>query len=332
MRVFRHTDPTDPAARGAVVAIGNFDGIHRGHQAVIGKAGRLARELGAPLAVLTFEPHPRAFFQPDQPPFRLSTLRIKARLIEALGVELLFVLRFDRALAGVSAEDFVRDVLVAGLGACHVVVGDNFRFGHKRQGDVALLERMGRSNGFGVTALERVMDTGSEPYSSSLVREYLKSGNPTRAGLLLGRYWEIEGRVRGGDKRGRDLGYPTANIPLGRMLNPAFGVYAVRAGIDQGSETLWHGGAANIGIRPMFRTERPLLEVHLFDFDQDLYGRHIRVAFVDYLRPELKLDSLEALKAQMADDCERARHSLAYEQWDAAWPASPFMAAAVERE
>ena len=327
MRVLRHTEKLPPELRGAVVAIGNFDGIHRGHQAVIGKAGRLARELEAPLGVITFKPHPRRFFRPNDPPFRLTPFRLKARLIEALGVELLVVLRFDAALAKVSAEDFVQDVLVDGLGVRHVVVGDNFRFGHGRKGDVELLEHLGHGGGFGVTALSRVVGAGDQPYSSSLVRDYLKAGNPTRAGLLLGRYWEIVGRVARGDQRGRELGYPTANLPLGRILQPAFGVYAVRAGIDRGAETRWHPGVANIGIRPMFETKRPLLEVHLFDFDDDLYGRQLRVALVDYLRPEASFDSLDALKAQMAEDCQRARASLAYEQWDASWPASPFMAA-----
>ena len=329
MRVLRHHFVPE-SLRGAVVAIGNFDGIHRGHQALIGKAGRLARELGAPLAVLTFEPHPRRLFRPDDPPFRLSSFRLKARLVEALGVDVMVVLRFDPGLAALSAEDFVQDVLVEGMAVRHVVVGDNFRFGHKRGGDIALLESLGRHGGFGVTPLERVVGAGSEPYSSSLVRDYLKAGNPTRAGLLLGRYWEIAGRVVHGDKRGRELGFPTANVPIKDILRPAFGIYAVRAGIDQGRETAWLPGAANFGIRPMFASERPLLEVHLFDFEGDLYGRQLRVALVDYLRPELRFDSLEALKAQMAEDCKRARASLAYESWDASWPASPFMAAVQE--
>ncbi len=327
MRVLRHSENPPPELRGAVVAIGNFDGIHRGHQAVMTRAGRLAKELEAPLGVITFEPHPRRFFRPEDPAFRLTPFRLKARLIEALGVELLVVLRFDAAFARVSAEDFVRDVLIEGLGVRHVVVGDNFRFGHRRQGDVALLETLGRSGGFGVTAMSRVVGAGDQPFSSSLVRDYLKAGNPTRAGLLLGRYWEIVGRVVRGDRRGRDLGYPTANLQLGPILQPAFGVYAVRAGIDQGAETTWYGGAANLGIRPMFETRKPLLETYLFDFDGDLYGRQLRVALVDYLRPEARFDNLEALQAQMAEDCRRARASLAYEQWDASWPASPFMAA-----
>ena len=327
MRVFRHTSMIPKAARNAVVSIGNFDGIHRGHQAVIGKAARLAEELGSPLAVLSFEPHPRRYFDPTAAPFRLTPFRLKARLIEALGVDFLFVLRFNTALAKLPAEDFVRHVLVEGMGARHVVVGENFRFGYKRQGDLALLERLGRVNGFGVTSAGKVTGTGSKAYSSTQIRDYLKAGSPTRAALLLGRYWEIEGRVQHGDGRGRELGFPTANIPLGRILRPAFGVYAVRAGIDRGTEVQWHAGAANIGIRPMFRSEHPLLEVTLFDFDQDLYGRHMRVALVDYLRPELELADLDALRAQIAEDCQRARASLTYEMWDANWPASPFMRA-----
>lgn len=337
MRVFRHHSRIDDRARGAVVAIGNFDGIHRGHQGVIAKAARLAAELGCPLAVMTFEPHPRSFFNRVAEPIRLTPFRIKARLIESLGVDSLFVLRFDAGLAAMSAEDFVLKILVGqpsadgsgngtGLGVRHVVVGDNFRFGNKRQGDIEMLERLGRSNGFGVTCVGRIVGPGSEPYSSTHIRDYLKAGNPTRAALLLGRYWEIEGRVQHGDKRGRDLGFPTANLRLGDMLRPAYGVYAVRAGLDDGTETTWHAGAANIGIRPMFQTEDPLLEVYLFDFEQDIYGRHLRVALVDHLRPELAFDGLEALKTQMDDDCQRARASLAYENWDTDWPASPFMA------
>ncbi len=330
MLVLRHYQDVPEAARGAVVAIGNFDGIHRGHQEIIAKAGRLAKEFKAPHAVLTFEPHPRSVFKPDEAPFRLTPFRLKARLIEAMGVELLIVLTFDRNFASLSPEDFVNKVLADGLGVRYVVVGDNFRFGHKAKGDIAELERLGRGKGFGVTSVDRLTSPHAEAYSSTHVRDYLLAGNPTRAALLLGRYWEIEGRVQAGDKRGRDLGFPTANIPLGETLRPAFGVYAVRAGIDRGAEIHWLAGVANLGIRPMFVSKEPLLEVNLFDFDQDLYGQHLRVAFVDYLRPEMKFDSLEALKAQMIEDKRRAEVTLALEEWDASWPASPFMAATMD--
>jgi riboflavin kinase/FMN adenylyltransferase len=325
MIVLRHYTNLPPEARGAVLAIGNFDGIHRGHQAVIRKTGRLARKLGAPLAVMTFEPHPRLFFQPDQPPFQLTSFRIKTQLIEALGVDVLFMIAFNEALASLTAEDFIAKVLAEGLGVRHVVVGDNFRFGHKRQGDVALLDARGAAAGFDVSAITRVSGPGEEPYSSTLVREYLKRGNPTRAALLLGRYWEIEGRVQHGAKRGRNLGFPTANVTLGTSLRPAFGVYAVRVAVEGSAPMRWLPGVANLGISPMFGYEEPLLEVFIFDFDEDIYGQHIRVALVDYLRAEMTFDSLEALKAQMAEDCARARATLAWEVWEDNWPASPFL-------
>jgi riboflavin kinase/FMN adenylyltransferase len=335
MHVFRHYQDLPEEARGAVAAVGNFDGIHRGHQAVIGKAGRLARELEAPHAVLTFEPHPRSFFNSKGPPFRLTPFRIKARLIEALGVELLYVLSFDEALASMSAEAFANEVLAgspeAGLGLRHVVVGADFAFGKGRKGDIPLLKQLGRGLGFGVSSVTKVAAPGGEAYSSTRVREYLQAGNPTRAALFLGRYYEIEGRVQHGDKRGRELGFPTANIPLGEIAYPTFGIYAVRAGIDRGARTEWHDGVANLGIRPMFETKEPLLEVNLFDFDQDLYGQHMRVALVDYLRPELSFAGLGELKVQMADDAHRARVILALEEWDASWPASPFMTATPDR-
>ncbi len=327
MQIFRHHTQIPDGARGAVVAIGNFDGIHRGHQTLIGQAAALARQLNAPLAVMTFEPHPRMFFQPNQPPFRLTSFRVKSRLLESLGVDLLFNLAFNHELAGLSAEDFVRDVLVTNLGACHVVVGDNFRFGNKRKGDIALLKQLGDELGLGVTTLARVTSPGDEPYSSSLVRDYLADGNPTRAGLLLGRYWEIEGRVQQGAKRGRDLGFPTANMALGDSLRPAYGVYAVRAALEEGdgSSHRWMPGVANLGISPMFSYDEPLLETYLFDFDQDIYGRHLRVALVDYLRPEANFRGLDELVAQIRKDCDKARATLSWEVWDQEWPVSPFI-------
>jgi riboflavin kinase/FMN adenylyltransferase len=337
MAIYRHSNDLPDEARGAVIAIGNFDGVHRGHQAIIDEAGRLAREFGTRLGVLTFEPHPRRFFQPDSPPFQITSFRLKLRLLEALGVDDVFVLPFNRALSELSAEDFVREVLVEGLHARHVLVGDNFFFGHKRGGNADLLERLGRQSGFGVNVLSRVEGTTGEAFSSTGIRDYLTAGNPTRAALLLGRYWEIEGRVQTGAKLGRELGFPTANIALGEVLEPAYGVYAVRAGIDRGEDTVWQPGVANIGIRPMIEgptldSREPLLEVHLFDFDGDIYGQHMRVALVDYLRPEMVFDDMEALKVQMAEDSRRARVILDWEDWDPAWPASPFMSVTAEKE
>lgn len=326
MQVLRHCENVPQELRNSVIAIGSFDGIHRGHQEVIGKAGRLAHELGAPQAVLTFEPHPRSFFAPNATPFRLTPFRTRAQLIEALGVDLLVVLHFDEALSLMSAEEFAVEVLGEGLGVRHVVVGDNFRFGHQRKGDVDLLRRLGRRCGFDVSIIERIRGPGGDPYSSTLIRQYLQQGNPTRAALLLGRYFEIEGRVQKGQALGRTLGYPTANIELGDVLLPAFGVYAVRAAVDRGGDTRWHAGVANLGVRPTVGASGPLLEVHLFDFDEEIYGLHMRVALVDYQRPEVKFENLEDMRLQMREDERQARMTLAWEDWDASWPASPFMA------
>ena len=325
MRILRHYENIPDDLRGAVVALGNFDGVHRGHQEIIAKASRLAQEFEAPSAVVTFEPHPRRVFQPDCPPFRLTPFRVKARLIEALGVELLFVLPFDLDFAQLSAEDFALDVLAKGLGLRYVVIGDNFRFGKNRKGDIDLLTELGRGNGFGVTSVPLITAKNDEAYSSSLVRRYLKDGNPTSAALLLGRYWEIEGLVQKGDQRGRTIGFPTANVGLGETLHPAYGVYAVRAAIDNGSGIEWRAGVANLGLRPTVDGSHPLLEVHLFDFSGDIYGKHIRVALVDYLRPEEKFADLEALKAQIQEDNRRAAATLRLEEWHEDWPASPFI-------
>jgi riboflavin kinase/FMN adenylyltransferase len=325
MRLYRHYEGIPAADRGAVIAIGSFDGVHRGHQAVIGKARRLAQEFEAPAGVVTFVPHPRRFLHPEQPPFLLTSFRVKTRLIQSLGIDALYALAFNQRLAKLTAEEFVYEVLAEGLAVRHVVVGNDFRFGARRLGDVALLTRLGRQHGFGVTPVKPVLASGQEPYSSTQVRQQLMQGKPTRAALLLGRYWEIEGRVLHGAKRGRELGYPTANIGLGEILRPAFGVYAVRAALDRAGQR-WLAGVANIGISPMFDPREPLLEVHLFDFDGDLYGKHLRVALVDYLREERVFDSIDALKRQMDDDSNRAKVTLAWEDWDNTWPASPFMA------
>ena len=326
MKVFRHYSNIPDHCRDSVLAIGNFDGIHRGHQGVIARAGRLAKEFDAPRAVLTFEPHPRQFFKPDGPPFRLTPFRIKARLIEALGIDCLFVLRFDRGLSSMSAEDFVVEILSEGLGAQHVVVGDNFYFGKGRAGDIQMLKTLGRANGFGVSSITRILGPGEEAYSSTRVRDYLLAGNPTRAALLLGRYYEVEGRVMPGDGASRALGFPTANLLLSNTICPASGAYAVRTGIDEGADTRWHGGFAT--LTPEWDKAAagapPRLKVHLFDTDQDLTGRHMRIALVDYLRPPIEDPSPAALKAQYTQDKERARVILAAEAWDSSWPATPF--------
>lgn len=311
MQIFRHTENLPAAARGAVVAIGNFDGVHRGHQTVVAAARAEARRLGVPLCVLSFEPHPRSLFRPDDPPFRLTPFRIKARLLEALGVDLHVVLHFDQAFAARSAEDFIETVLVGALEARHVVVGYDFCFGHRRAGTPETLTAFGRRLGFGVTIVTQASDETGGLYSSSRARELLAEGDARGAAEILGRPWEIEGRVEHGDKRGRELGFPTANVELGDFLRPAYGIYAVRCAVDGEGPLVWHDGVANLGIRPMWRTEAPLLEAYLFDFSGDLYHRHLRVQLVEWLRGEEKFDSLEALVAQIDRDCEAARQALA---------------------
>ncbi|CAA7613205.1 bifunctional riboflavin kinase/FAD synthetase [Magnetospirillum sp. UT-4] len=307
MRLIRHCGELPPDLKGCVVALGNFDGVHRGHQAVIGTARAVAGTLGAPLAVMTFEPHPRAFFNPGQPPFRLTPFRVKARLLEALGIDLLFMQHFDAAFAGITALEFVGDILLGCLGARHVVVGYDYVFGKGRQGTGALLQKLSDEGAFGFTSVPPAMTASGETFSSTRVREYLVEAKPAEAAKLLGHYWEIEGRVEHGDARGRTIGFPTANLHLGEYQRPATGVYAVRAGIDLGGATMWRDGVANFGRRPTFDKTDELLEVHLLDHGEDLYGRHLRVALVEHIRPEARFAGIDDLKAQIARDVETAR-------------------------
>jgi riboflavin kinase/FMN adenylyltransferase len=310
MRIFRHVANLPEAEKGTVVAIGNFDGLHRGHQQVIATARDIARAQERRFGVLTFEPHPRSYFGRAEEPFRLTPFRIKVRELQTLGVETLFVLRFDAALAGRTAEDFLAGVLHAGIGAAHIVVGYNFKFGNDRKGDAAFLAARGAECGFAVTTVEPARDEVEEVFSSTLIRKYLHNGQPQRAAALLGHLWEVEGRVASGRKLGRTIGFPTANVDLGDAIRPARGVYSIRAGVQTDSGMRWHDGVANVGVRPTVDGETLVLEVHLFDFAGDLYGRYLRVAFVDYLRPEQKFDGIDALKAQIAEDSRQARELL----------------------
>jgi riboflavin kinase/FMN adenylyltransferase len=319
MRLHRHTDNLPAAARGGVVAVGNFDGVHRGHQAVIGDAVRRAHAAGAPAQVLTFEPHPRRFFKPDTPPFQLTRLRTKARVLAGLGVDDLFVLRFNRDMSGYTAEVFIDRFLVRDLQARHVIVGYDFVFGKDRRGNPELLRERLAANSIGITIMAPVtaaelaavdVDPESAVISSTGVRDAMRAGDPAAAARLLGRPFEIEARVQRGEARGRQLGFPTANLWLGDYLRPALGVYAVRAGIDEGPEC--HRGVANLGLRPTFGgVAEPRLEVHLFDFDGDLYGRRLRVELVQFLRPERKFPDVAALREQIAHDATAARTVLA---------------------
>lgn len=311
MRVFRHFANLPVDVRGAAVAVGNFDGVHLGHREVIREAGRIAQASGTPWAVLTLEPHPRSVFEKDAPPFRLSPFPVKVRQIEALGPELLVVIPFDAEFARTSPRGFVEQVLVGALRARHVVCGHDFAFGHGRKGTPELLLWMGDEFDFGFTCVHEVKDADGEPYSSSRIREYLRAGHPAEAARLLGRPFVIEGEVVAGDARGRTIGFPTANIRLGEYVRPAMGVYAVRVQLGGGESGLIRPAVANLGLRPTFGGSEPLLEVHVFDFDGDLYGRTIEVELVEFLRPEKKFDGLAALRAQIEADCAQARHLLA---------------------
>ena len=314
MRIFRHISELTAAPGGTVAALGNFDGFHRGHQVVIGETGRIARDMGVPLTVVVTEPHPVRFFKPDLPPFRLTPFRERASLLETFGVDQLVVLPFDAELAGMAAQDFVLDVLVDGLNVLHVCVGYDYRFGKGRGGGVDVLGWMGEMEGFGLSVIDPVRIAVApyerESYSSSLVRRALQNGQARIAADLLGHWWGLSGRVIRGDRRGRTIGFPTANIALGDTVIPRFGVYAVRVVMeDDGGRVC--DGVANLGMRPTFDKADPLLEVHLFDFQGDLYETHLRVEFVDFLRSERKFDGLEALKTQIAADCTAARDRLA---------------------
>ncbi len=290
------------AARGGTVALGNFDGVHLGHAAVL-RAAHAARP-DLPLAALTFEPHPREHFRPEDPPFRLTLLLAKAAALRALGVRHIHALPFGAELAAMGAEDFVEQVLHRGLGARHLACGADFAFGHRRGGDVAFLRGAAEARGIGLSVVPH-LDDAEGPISSTRIRRLLQDGYPERAAALLGRPFAITGTVSHGDKRGRTIGFPTANIPLGRHLEAARGVYAVRATLADGRVV---PGVANLGRRPTAGGD-PVsrLEAHLFDFEGDLYGQEASVALLRFIREERKFDSFEALKAQIALDAAAAR-------------------------
>ncbi|MBB3691582.1 bifunctional riboflavin kinase/FAD synthetase [Sphingomonas sp. BK580] len=290
-----------------IVALGNFDGFHLGHQAVVGRAVERARAEGRPALVATFDPHPVRYFRPDTPPFRLTTLDQRARLFAAAGADAMVVFHFDEALAGLHADAFVAERLVGALRVGGVVTGEDFTFGHRKSGDIATLRAAGAAHGFSVDTVGAVMLDG-EPVSSTRVRAALGAGDPRGAARLLTRPFAIEGVVQHGDKLGRTIGYPTANLDMGKYLRPAYGIYAVRGRLADGRVL---DGAANLGIRPSFDPPKELLEPFFFDFYGDLYGQPLEVELVDYIRPEAKFDTLDALVAQMDSDCARARALLA---------------------
>lgn len=294
--------------RGGALALGNFDGVHRGHQQVIRDARDAARRLGAPLGVISFEPHPRRYFQPDAAPFRLMTLDQQARALERLDVNRLHVLPFDEEMATLSDRAFAERVLTKGLGARHVSAGFDITFGKGRTGSPEALAAFGRELGFSVSVTPELTSSDGVKLSSSAVREALMGARPDQAAAILGRPFAIEGEVVHGDKRGRTIGVPTANVRLGDYVRPAYGIYATRTRLPDGRLV---EGVANLGVRPMFETPDPLLEVWLFDFDEDIYGQVIETQLIAWIRPELKFATLDALKTRISQDVVQASAALA---------------------
>lgn len=296
-------DVVPDALRGAVAALGNFDGFHLGHQVVAGEAIAQAKAAGKPAIIATFDPHPVRFFAPDAPWFRLTTLDQRQRLFEAAGADAMLVFEFDESLANTTAEDFIVALLVERLGLSGVITGEDFTFGKGRGGNIDVLRDLGAAHGLRATAMGPVKDEGGV-ISSSRIRDALKAGDCATATRLLTRPFTVEGVVQHGDKNGRLLGFPTANIDMAHYLRPRYGIYAVRGRLPDGRIL---DGAANLGIRPSFDPPKELLEPHFFDFAEDLYGQTIEVEFHTFIRGEAKFDSMDDLMAQMQADCDQAR-------------------------
>ena len=302
-----HDQPLPEALRGSIVALGNFDGFHLGHQAVVNRAIALGFHERRPVIVATFDPHPVRFFKPDVPPFRLTSLDQRERLFAHAGADAMLVFRFDAELASMDAAAFVAEILARRLGVAGVVTGDDFSFGKGRTGDVDLLRKLGEQHGVRAEAVAQVMIDG-ERVSSGRIREALAAGDPGTATHLLTRPFAVEAVVERGDGRGHALGFPTANVSLGRYQRPAYGIYAVRVRLDDDSE---HSGVASFGVRPTFEEGEEYLETFIFDWEGDLYDRTIEIGLIAYLRPEAKFDSVEALVEQMRKDEAEARRLLA---------------------
>lgn len=302
IRLHSH-QPVPESLRGNIVALGNFDGFHLGHQAVVGEAIRWAKAEGRPAVVATFDPHPVRYFQPDAEPFRLTTLDQRQELFAAAGADAMLVIHFGPEVAGMTAQQWIEEGLSGHLGAAGVVTGEDFTFGKGRSGNPQVLGEIGAAHGIRARAVGPVHDAGG-PVSSSRIREALKAGDCEEAARLLTRPFTVRGLVQHGDKNGRQLGFPTANLDMGHYLRPLYGIYAVKGRLPDGRVL---NGAANLGIRPSFDPPKELLEPHFFDFAEDLYGQEIEVLFHHFLRGEAKFDSLDALVAQMKKDCDRAR-------------------------
>ncbi|MBV9994644.1 MAG: bifunctional riboflavin kinase/FAD synthetase [Caulobacteraceae bacterium] len=304
LRVYHRWRDLEPGDRLAAVAYGNFDGVHLGHQRVIADAARAAARLGAPLGVISLEPHPQQLFNPGGPPFRLTNPHQLARAVERLGVDRLYLLPFGHQMAMMTDRQFVEDVLVGGLGVRHVAVGFDVTFGKDRSGDPEIMKRYGETFGFSVSVAGPVEAADGDKISSSMIRQALREGRPDLAALRLGRPFAIEGVVQKGRQLGRKLGIPTANVPLDDYVAPKFGVYATRTRLKDGRELK---GVANIGVNPTTGEVAARLEVWMFQFDEDIYGETIETDLVAFLRPEEKFPSIEAMLVQIRDDAARAR-------------------------
>lgn len=304
MKHIQSIDDIKPSDKGSVLVIGNFDGVHLGHVALLREGRETADELGVGLSVLTFEPHPRSLFRPDDPPSRITNAAMKAWRLEASGVDILFSLTFDWDFASQSADNFIELILKEAIAAKHVIVGYDFKFGQLRKGTPEDI----KASGIDTTIIDKVSDHSAQKYSSSAVRSLLRKGNIDAANDILGWEWEMRGVIQKGDQRGREIGYPTANMVMGDMVHPAYGVYATLIQIE-GHET-WHKAATNIGIRPMFEVQEAQVESYIFDFDEVIYGKQVRVRPVERLRGEAKFDSIEKLVDQMDKDCQLAKEIL----------------------
>lgn len=307
MLIFDTSSPPPKPMQNAVVALGNFDGVHLGHQVVLEKAREQARKHGKPFGVVTFEPHPRSIFAPADAPFRITPAHTKHRILASLGVDVCFEIPFTYEFSKLTAETFVEDLLIGKLHISHAVAGHDFVFGHKRGGDMRLLKTLMKKHRLHVDEVAPVTDASHVLWSSTRIRECLQKGDPKNAAMVLGRNWEIEGIVKEGAKRGRSIGFPTANMELGDFLRPRFGVYAVT--VSHAGQR--YKGVANIGLRPTVDGTKESLEVHIFDFEGDVYGQSIRVGLVDFIRPEQRFEGVDALKAQIAKDCLVAKQMLA---------------------
>lgn len=310
MKIFRDLSHIPEEYKNCVVTLGNFDGLHLGHRAIINQAKTIAAAEKSPLALMTFEPHPREYFAREKTGngIRIMSLRSKLESIKSLGVECVFLMRFNAALTNCSAHDFIKNILIGKLQARHVITGENFYFGKNRSGDKNLMAQQAGEFGFGYTAAKQVTGVDGEIISSSKIRNLLSHGKMDEAGKLLGSLYHISGRVKHGEGRGHKLGFPTANIALGKLFLPCYGVYAVRVKIE--GESTFRNAVANLGVKPTFGISAPLLEVHLFDYENDLYGKRLCVEFIEFIRAEQKFVSLDELKKQISLDCETAKQIL----------------------